>query len=499
MPSGSTPSKTSTASNSAKKPAPQKRASNSSPGGPKPGTDGRGENTPWWYNRSDAFREFTRRRAAGDVVVPPLQLSEYERRLHVRATLMEDNERRISNRPDGAQSKFDTLADSLFSFFRGSALLYYRDVAGSDADLPTVFAVGDVHPENFGVMPNADGAPFFGVNDFDEAWSAPFSYDVKRGALGFWICADMNGAKAPQCRRVVESFVDGYLHALRLFASDNRSETFQFRLDSSPRMIRDLLEDSLVDRETFLRKKINLETERFEPTKKIIPHTSHIVAFQEVVDAYVANNDLGEVERPEDFFTVIDVARKKHSGTASLGLDRYWILLKGWGNPVEDRVILEMKQARRSAMLGLVPFEDLVEDDEGSTARRIATAQSVHLVGGDPLYGFATIDGESFLVRERSPYKNDVDVAELDLDELIEYASICGAATAQPHARSRAHGEPPEDNTAATILASINPALFTADVVAFSELMFDRVAADHALFSADHALGAFAYWDEPRM
>ena len=34
-------------------------------------------------------------------------------------------------------------------------------------------------------MPNEDGAPFFGVNDFDEAWVAPFSYDVKRGAVGF--------------------------------------------------------------------------------------------------------------------------------------------------------------------------------------------------------------------------------------------------------------------------------------------------------------------------
>jgi uncharacterized protein (DUF2252 family) len=34
-------------------------------------------------------------------------------------------------------------------------------------------------------MPNADGVPFFGLNDFDEAAYAPFSWDVKRGAVGF--------------------------------------------------------------------------------------------------------------------------------------------------------------------------------------------------------------------------------------------------------------------------------------------------------------------------
>ena len=36
-----------------------------------------------------------------------------------------------------------------------------------------------------GVMPNADGAPCFSLNDFDEAAYAPFSWEVKRGAVSF--------------------------------------------------------------------------------------------------------------------------------------------------------------------------------------------------------------------------------------------------------------------------------------------------------------------------
>ncbi len=47
--------------------------------------------------------------------------------------------------------------------------------------MPSVMALGDVHPENFGVMPDRNGAPIFGVNDFDETIYAPFTWDIKRG------------------------------------------------------------------------------------------------------------------------------------------------------------------------------------------------------------------------------------------------------------------------------------------------------------------------------
>jgi uncharacterized protein (DUF2252 family) len=165
-------------------------------------------------DRSEAYKAYAEGRANGEIILPPLFLSKHERRLHVRRTLREDHQRRIHNRPEGAQVKFDKLAESAFSFFRGTALLYYRDYAGTDAHLPLVITIGDVHPENFDVMPNEDGAPIFGVNDFDEAWVAPFSYDVKRGAVGSYIAAKQKGLKKKHRRQVIGSFVNGYLKAL---------------------------------------------------------------------------------------------------------------------------------------------------------------------------------------------------------------------------------------------------------------------------------------------
>jgi len=449
------------------------------------------------HDRSAQFREYAERRARGSVESPPLQLTPHERRLHVRQTLLEDHRERINNRPEGAQRKFDTLAESAFVFFRGTALLYYRDYAGTDAHLPIVFTIGDVHPENFGVMANSDGAPFFGVNDFDEAWAAPFSYDVKRGAVGFWIAAAENGERKKDRRRVVRSFVDGYFTALRAYSLDDRSSTFQFRLDNSPKMIRSLLKRAQTDRGEFLAKKVDLNTSRFRPSRKRVPDSSHVPQFQEVVNRYVKDSDLGDIPRPQSFFHVLDVARKKGSGTGSLGLDRYWVLLEGWDPEPSQSVVLEFKQARRSALHGLVPPNDLIsgDGDEGESARRIVTAHGVHLVNGDPLYGFADIDGRSFLVRERSPFKDDITVSELDFDPLVEYAHICGQALAQPHARSDAETGIMDGDAETQILSSIIPELFCNDVVEFAELAADRIYADLAMFRSDHRSGAFRYWD----
>ena len=444
-------------------------------------------------DRSAAYKAYAEKRARGQLILPPLFLSKHERRLHVRQTLREDHQCRIHNRPEGAQKKFDKLADSVFAFFRGTALLYYRDYAGTDAPLPLVFTIGDVHPENFGVMPNEDGTPFFGVNDFDEAWVAPFSYDVKRGAVGFYIVAKEHGLKKKHRRKVVHSFVWGYLKALAEFARHDRENTFQFRIDNSPKMIRKLLEGVIDTRQAFLDDLIDLEKEQFIPTDEIVPHSAHVEKFQRIVNQYHQDNEIGGREKPQNFFQVKDVAIKKGSGTASLGLDRYFVLIQGWSDDKSDRVILEMKQARRSALYGLVPASDFKEAEK---AEQIVMAHEVHLVGGDPLYGRAVIDEESFLVRERSPFKADVDVDDLSQDDLKTYATICGRALAQPHARSDKDTGIMVGDAEERILTSIQAEVFCDDVIDFAEAASRRIYADHALFQRDHALGVFRFFHD---
>lgn len=441
-------------------------------------------------DRTEAFRKFTEQRAADEVVLPPLLLPPEERRLYVRSTLREDHQFRIHNRPEGAQAKFDKLTKSFFSFFRGTALLFYRDYAGMDSELPVVLTIGDVHPENFGVMPNEDGAPFFGVNDFDEAYFAPFSYDVKRGAVGFYIVAWEQGFKKKVRRKVVRSFVNGYLEGLKAYARDDREKWHELRIDNSPEMIRELLEDARSGREDFLEEWVDLDKEQFVSSEEIVLHSKYVSKFQDIVDEYLENNPIEVDSKRENFFEVKDVAIKKDSGTASLGLDRYFVLISGPTADPADDIILELKQTRRSALFGLVPGLDHENADK---AERITRSHKIHLVGGDPYYGQVEIDEKGFLVRERSPYKDDIDVDDLDDDELEDYAGICGGTLAQTHARSDEDTGIMEGDAEHRILSSIEPQVFCGDVVRFAKVAAKRLKRDHKAFKRDHELGAFKF------
>ncbi|GAB5440145.1 MAG: DUF2252 domain-containing protein [Fuerstiella sp.] len=437
-------------------------------------------------SRFDAFRELAQRRAEGQMVLLPRNLPPEERRLHVRQTLREDHRQRI-HQTRSADAKFEKLAGSVFSFFRGTCLLFYRDMAGEDAWMPTVLTLGDVHPENFGVMPSSDNTPIFGVNDFDEAYYAPFTWDIKRGAVGFMLAAREEGVHHKKQIRIIERFVSGYLDAIAGFADDGNEVELQVRLDNAPPLIQDLLKDSQEDREDWLEEYLDSKRQRFEASEEIVPVSSRVDDFQEIIDRYKKENDLDPPERAGKL-KVKDVARKKGSGTASLGLPRYFVLMEGPSENGRDDLILELKQARRSALAGLAPQSQYQEHGE---ADRVVNAQAVHLVGGDPFYGHATIDDQSFLVRERSPFKNDIDPEDLSKKEWRSYAEICGRSLAQAHALADDSGAVEQDIEPLILEAVGARELFTADICRFADNAIERIYQDHEFFVADHELGAF--------
>lgn len=445
-------------------------------------------------SRVDAFRALAEQRARGEVRFMPRQLHGHDRRLHVRQTVREDHETRIAHRSQDAEAKFEKLADSLYSFFRGTCLLFYRDIAGEDAWMPTVLTLGDVHPENFGVMPSADDVPIFGVNDFDEAYYAPFTWDLKRGAVGFVIAAGTEGGMGVAKQlRIAECFVRGYVGAMRSYASDATEQQGQMREDNAPKLIRRLIQGAHEDRDAWLARKYHDEYRRgFRADDEHVPVTSRVEEFQAALDRFVRDNDV-EVPARSGGMRVKDVCERLGQGTASLGLPRYYLMVEGPIADGSDDVIIEFKQARRSALAGLAPPSEFQMD---GTAERITHAQGVHLVRGDRFYGAVEIDGLSFMVRERAPYKDEVELEDLSPKQWRTYARICGESLAQSHALSDEAGLVDHD-IEPDVLAAIGPEdLFVTDLVSFAAEAADRVRADHASFRADHALGAFRWVDQ---
>lgn len=444
-------------------------------------------------SRLEAFARLASAAAAGEFVMLPRSLTGHDRRRHVRQCLREDHQTRIAAHSDDAQIKFDELADSLFSFFRGTALLFYRDMAGEDAWMPTVLTLGDVHPENYGIMPNVNNVPIFSVNDFDEAYYAPFTWDIKRGAVGFMIAAGEEGGLGHKKQvKIARQFVIGYMEGIQRLARDGTEQDEEMRIDNAPELIADLIKDSDKSRAKWLAKGyLNEQKSGFASNDDLVPISNRRDEFQQITDRLVKENAIDVPARAGEM-RVKDVALRRGQGTGSLGLNRYYILIEGPARDGSDDLIIEYKQARRSALSGLVPPSAFQNDSQGE---RIVHAQQVQLVRGDVFYGSIQFDGLSYLSRERAPFRDDIDLDDLSKSEWKEYADICGRVLARVHALSDDAGNVDYDIEPAIVNAMGSPALFLDDMINFAEEAAVRVRSDHEMFRADHKLDAFQHLD----
>lgn len=443
--------------------------------------------------RMEAFRRLAASVAAGEFVLQPRVLTGHDRRRHVRQTLREDHATRIAEQSDDAQVKFDELSDSLYSFFRGTALLFYRDMAGDDAWMPTVLTLGDVHPENFGVMPNVNNVPIFSVNDFDEAYYAPFTWDLKRGAVGFIIAAEVEGElKRKQQIKIARRFVRGYVEDMQRLAREGTEQDEEMRFDNAPELVADLIDDAFESRAEWLADDyLNEQKTGFQSNEDLVPISSRRDEFQEITDRLVAENHI-EVPARAGRMRVKDVALRRGQGTASLGLNRYYVLVEGAAADGTDDLIIEYKQARRSALAGLAPSSAYEMDSRGE---RISHAQTVQLVRGDVFYGHIEFEGQSYMSRERAPFRDDIDLDDLSKSDWKDYADICGRMLARVHALSDEAGNIDHDIEPAIVSAMGPPKLFVQDMLEFAIEAADRLRRDHDMFRADHALGAFEHLD----
>ena len=76
--------------------------------------------------------------------------------------------------------KYQRMAVSPFTFFRGAAIIQARDLAHAPVSGITVQACGDCHLANFGGFASPERVLVFDINDFDETFPGPWEWDMKR-------------------------------------------------------------------------------------------------------------------------------------------------------------------------------------------------------------------------------------------------------------------------------------------------------------------------------
>src|SRR5439155_23452842 len=91
----------------------------------------------------------------------------------------------------------------------------FPEICGSLYKTPRVLAIGDLHVENFGTWHDDEGRLVWGVNDFDEASSLPYTSDLVRLAASVIIARQENHLDVDP-RTACNAIVEGYRQRLKM-------------------------------------------------------------------------------------------------------------------------------------------------------------------------------------------------------------------------------------------------------------------------------------------
>ena len=399
----------------------------------------------------------------------------------------------IANDSSAWYGKFRKMARSPFSFYRGSAALFYADVSRDEdpflnEQTSRVWIQGDLHASNFGTYMNNAGILVFDVNDFDEADVAPFTWDIKRLTASLALIGYEKALSDIEIREFIAQVPRGYAQQISRFAAGKDTD-MSLTLANTKGTVQDVLKDARTLTRVDL---LNRETEiidgdrRFKNNKSISP-VDDVLRLKLSAALKEYYNTIPMKERFSDLtYDIKDIAQRKGLGVGSAGLPVYSILLEGETQALENDIILSVKEAQSSAP-GCYIKDEVIRSYFLHDGHRTAVSQRALQSHADPFLGHTTLDGKGMFVAEVSPYTADLDWDGInDFDDLLEVAESLGRCVAKIHCCS----DDDSDQTLITysIEHEINLVLdgreaeFIEYIVTFGESYGAIVRHDHNLF-----------------
>jgi uncharacterized protein (DUF2252 family) len=396
--------------------------------------------------------------------------------------------------PAAFRRKFRKMAASPFAFYRGSASLFYADLSSGytdssflDEQTSRVWIHGDLHAENFGTYMNSSGQLVFNVNDFDEAYVGPFSWDLKRFAASLALIGYQKALSDDDITALVTGFARSYLTELRAIARGGDDAIGSITLDNADGVLRHVLQEARLNtRIDLLSSQTTIDDyeRRFTLADGVFEVDEAAAGrVREAFDRYLPT--LPAASRPVST-TIKDIKLRKGVGIGSAGLPSYNLLLEGHTQALENDVIIYMKQAQVPAVARWI-------DDERVRAyfqhqgHRTAESQHALQAHADPWVGYTTLDGVGQLVAEVSPYAADLDWSDVnEPGELTGVITDLGRAVARMH--SVADDESSHDlvdfSTEEAIVAAVDKdeAGFVLHLVEFAHRYGDQAREDHQDF-----------------
>ncbi|MFJ9177912.1 DUF2252 domain-containing protein [Streptomyces sp. NPDC102360] len=399
--------------------------------------------------------------------------------------------------PAAFRVKFRKMAASAFAFYRGTACLFYGDVEREqhggpylDERTSRVWIHGDLHAENFGTYMDSTGRLIFNVNDFDEAYVGPFTWDLKRFAASVALVGYSKALSDEQITDLVRTYAAAYRERIHALATGAKSdEVPPFTLDTAEGPLLEALRDarsltrfSLLESMTEIRE---FERRFAEGGGSIELDAATRYKVLAAFDGYLETLPDSSLSRP-DSYRVKDVVGRRGIGIGSAGLPSYNILLEGNSDALENDVVIYMKQAQTPAVSRHIT-DPAIRGYFQHEGHRTVISQRALQAHADPWLGWTELDGAGQLVAEISPYAVDLDWGDIDdPEEIAAVVADLGRATATMHAA--ADDQSGESLVPFSTERAIDAAI-AADEEGFAPLLVDfahsygaRARADHQIF-----------------
>jgi uncharacterized protein (DUF2252 family) len=370
--------------------------------------------------------------------------------------LVEQNQLRV---PELVPLRVGRMLRSPFAFYRGTAGVMAHDLSVDVVTGQTVLCCGDAHVSNFGIFASPERRLLFDLNDFDEAATAPWEWDVKRLATSVVLCGRDLGMSESDCRDATEATVRAYRKALRRLYSMSALERFYFQVDADRversvtskhrRHVRRTLERSRARTSEQVRDKLMAVDEHgslhFVETPPATQHVE-IPAMEEVLQRF---EDYRATIRSDSAhlltqFRVVDFVRRA-VGVGSVGTRCYVVMLEG---PARIPLYLQVKEAPPSVLETygrrprVVP-EGVASPSRGWNAHRVVTSQRILQAQSDPFLGWieAWANPEQprpadYYWRQFRDMKGSFRLEELPSSLFEDYVRLCGRLLARAHSQS---------------------------------------------------------------
>jgi uncharacterized protein (DUF2252 family) len=416
---------------------------------------------------------------------------------------------RMSDAPDAFRTRFRKMARDPFAFYRGSAILFFTDIGsgGSFGDRDDrwmaehgdrVWIQGDLHCENFGTYMDADGRLVFDVNDFDEAYLGPWTWDLRRFTASLALVCWQKALPDDVIDDLVAHYVRCYLDQVDHYVDVHDDTEWALTLDNAEGAVLGTLQKAkLQTRATILDPETVVENYQ----RRFADHSSVTTLEDEgrkrVLDAFERYKEtIPDSKRDVRVrFGVLDVVRKAGVGIGSAGLPMYNVLIEGSSQALGNDVVLSIKQANAAA-LGTVIDDEQIRNHFEHHGHRTAVSQRALQAHADRYLGWTDLDGQGYVVSEYSPYELDLEWEDLNTpEEMATVVDQLGRATAKIHCVA--------DDDSDTELVNISVEDVISDGVRgdvdglideltdFARAYAEQVRTDHQLFVDAFRHGAF--------